>query len=108
MLICIRFFTLFERKILGYLQLRKGPNKVSFIGVFQPFSDAIKLFFKESIIPSLSNFYVFFFSCIFIFVFSLILWGLYIRKSIIIVVEVGVLFFLCISSVRVYTTLISG
>lgn len=49
------FITLLERKILGYSQLRKGPNKVSIIGIAQPFNDAIKLFTKEIVYPKLSN-----------------------------------------------------
>ena len=48
-LVNVAFITLLERKILGYSQLRKGPNKVSIIGIAQPFNDAIKLFTKEII-----------------------------------------------------------
>ena len=55
----IRFFTLVERKILAHLQLRKGPNKVSIRGVFQPFRDAIKLFRKERFIPCNANKWIF-------------------------------------------------
>merc|ERR1711981_632211 len=54
-LINVAFITLLERKILGYSQLRKGPNKVRVIGIAQPFNDAIKLFTKEIVYPKLSN-----------------------------------------------------
>jgi len=54
-LIAIAFYTLIERKFLGYFQLRKGPNKVSLAGIPQPFADAIKLFVKEQSTPISSN-----------------------------------------------------
>jgi NADH-ubiquinone oxidoreductase chain 1 len=54
-LVAIAFYTLVERKFIGYFQLRKGPNKVSLIGLPQPFADAIKLFTKEQNKPTLIN-----------------------------------------------------
>lgn len=58
-LIGVAFLTLMERKILRYIQIRKGPNKVGFIGILQPISDAIKLFLKEQTIPLLSNYIIY-------------------------------------------------
>ena len=54
-IVAVAFFTLIERKVLGYIHLRKGPNKPSALGVPVPFADAIKLFTKELNYPSLSN-----------------------------------------------------
>ena len=58
-LIGVAFLTLMERKILRYIQLRKGPNKVGFLGILQPFSDAVKLFLKEHTVPVISNYIIY-------------------------------------------------
>jgi len=72
-LISVAFLTLLERKVLGYIQLRKGPNKVGFVGLIQPFRDAIKLFTKEQTYPFISNFNLYYISPVLGFFLSLIL-----------------------------------
>nr|YP_009158940.1 NADH dehydrogenase subunit 1 [Eozapus setchuanus]AIG99654.1 NADH dehydrogenase subunit 1 [Eozapus setchuanus] len=107
-LIAMAFLTLVERKILGYMQFRKGPNIVGPYGLLQPFSDAMKLFIKEPLRPNFSSPALFTIAPMLALSLALSLWIPMPMPLALMDLNLGLLFILALSSLAVYSILWSG
>lgn len=110
LLLFVAYLTYAERKIIGYMQIRIGPNRVGIRGLLQPFADVIKLLLKEIIIPQRSNSFLFILSPILVLAPALIAWSVipFDEGLVLANINAGVLFLLAITSLGVYGILISG
>ncbi|MDP3269169.1 MAG: NADH-quinone oxidoreductase subunit NuoH [Legionella sp.] len=110
LLICVAYLTYAERKVIGYIQVRIGPNRVGIMGLLQPFADLLKLITKEIIVPTKSNKYLFVIAPLFALAPSLAGWAVIPFQEGVVLsnINAGVLYIFAMSSLGVYGVLIAG
>ena len=110
LLIAVAYLTLAERRVIGFMQLRRGPNVVGPFGMFQPFADALKLMAKETILPAGANKVVFLFAPMLTFILSLVAWAVipFDEGLVIADINVGILYLFAVSSLGVYGVIMAG
>lgn len=110
LLIAVAYMTLTERKVMSSMQRRKGPNIVGIFGIFQPIADGLKLFIKETILPSSSNLIIFIIAPILTFLLALFSWSVLPidEGAVFSDITTGVLYILAISSLGVYGIITAG
>lgn len=109
-LVSVAYLTYWERKIIGSMQLRRGPNVVGPLGLLQPFADGAKLFLKETVIPSGANRMVFLLAPMLTFFLSLVAWAVipFDEGLVLADINVGILYLFAISSLGVYGIIMAG
>ena len=110
LLLCVAYLTYAERKVIGAMQLRKGPNVVGPLGLLQPIADAVKLLFKETILPAGANRIVFVAAPMLTFILAMIGWAVIPFDAGLVLADlnVGILYLFAISSLGVYGVIMSG
>ncbi|MES2215186.1 MAG: NADH-quinone oxidoreductase subunit NuoH [Pseudomonadota bacterium] len=110
LILCVAYLTYAERRVIGLMQLRRGPNVVGPFGLLQPIADAVKLVFKEVIVPTNADKIVFTLAPMITFVLSLIGWAVipFDKGLVLADINVGVLYIMAISSLGIYGIIMAG
>ena len=110
LLIAVAYFTIAERRIMGAIQRRRGPNVVGYIGLLQPLADGLKLFVKETTLPNNSNLSLFLLAPSLSFILSLIGWAVipYSEGVVLCDLNLGILYLFAVSALNVYSILFAG
>ena len=109
-MLSVAYLTLAERKVIGAMQQRRGPNVVGPFGLLQPIADGVKLFLKETVIPARANRGVFIAAPCITFILALVAWAVipFDRQMVLADINVGILYLFAISSLGVYGILMAG
>ena len=110
LLIAVAYFTIAERRIMGAIQRRRGPNVVGYIGLLQPLADGLKLFVKETTLPNNSNLSLFLLAPSLSFILSLVGWAVipYSEGVVLCDLNLGILYLFAVSALNVYSILFAG
>ncbi len=110
LLLAVAYLTYFERKVIGYMQIRIGPNRVGPWGLLQPIADGVKLLLKESIVPTVANKFLYILAPVLSIAPALVAWAVipFSDGWVLADIDAGLLFVLALSSVGIYGVILAG